>query len=357
MSDDQSREQHEGQTNFGHGRDGHNHNGHGRECHDDPDVRDPDDPDVRDPDDQHAREQEDKAPEPNQKDCRCDSSTIDTHLCKSEGLAREADFASKQKTDIDSTIQSYTKVRKEYPNLRKELLPQVNEITEQLERVQERIRCAMPKNTTAKRLDEAFEAILRTVEKCAGSLPTCVVEPCDFDLDVRGLELVGARRKLAEYEGKMATYRKCMLELLEEPTNLSARLAASVAAVKTLAEALAADPDADKLKQLYVEARVAERDVKLIWSGYNSASEYVDRLCLTLDCWLAAVDMATILTGRLGVLECRERSAAKRCKEMADNIVGETVMRYERDRAAGVRPAESDGTQSEPDFADDVAIR
>ncbi|MDR7081016.1 hypothetical protein J2X01_000285 [Arthrobacter ginsengisoli] len=337
MSDDQSREQHEGQTSPGHQQ-------HGQDCH------------CRDGQSEtEERQPEGGKPKPKPTDCECDANAIDIHLCKSEGLARQADFVKKQQTDVDNAVMSHAKVRKEYPSKRHELLPQVREVTEQLERMQERIKCAMPKDATAEDLDRAFETVLRELDNCAPTQASCSVENCDFDLEVEVLELVGMRRKLAEFEAKMATYHKCLLELLNETANLTTRLADSNAAVKTLAEAMAADPDAAKIRQLYLEARVAERGVANIWGGFTSASEYIDKLCRTLNCWLASVDAAATLTGHVGVLECRERAEAEQCRAVADNIVGETLMRYEKDRAAGVRQV-GEGTQTKRDASDDVAM-
>lgn len=297
----------------------------------------------------------------------CKPHLIDCLKCKADGIAKQAEYVAATTPDLEAAQTSYESTRKDYHAKRRDAALQVQDMGHQIKHLVGRIRCSIKQGKVVTCLDEAWRCVEQELDACGGHVGCCS-DSLDCDFDVSGVrwdcdpdmprqeymsdhdyrELVNT---INRYQAQVDKAKKCFNDLLGEPANLVRRVADAKAAIDAINAALAADPAATDLKQVYAQALVAQRLIKVIWHGFDEAKDFVECLCRALMCWSTGANAIAELTGKRGFEDCKRNAREKHCDELQANPVEEILALY--DKLCPRRDCADNGEDKDPDCRED----
>ena len=132
------------------------------------------------------------------------------------------------------------------------------------------------------------------------------------------------------YQNRVDKAKKCFNDLLGEPDALVQRVTDAKAEIDAINAALASDPAATDLKQVYAQALVARRHIRVIWHGFDEAKDFVECLCRALTCWSTGANAIAMLTGKRAFEDCKRTAREKHCDDLQTNTVEEILALYDK---------------------------
>lgn len=276
----------------------------------------------------------------------CKPHLIDCLKCKTEGIAKQAEYNAATQPDLDAAQVAYNATRKDYRAKRADVTLQVQDMRHQIKHLVERVRCLIQQEHVVECLDDAWCCIAKELDKCSAQVGCCADDlECEFDVSgedwdcepddddpryVSDAEYTALVAKITAYQDHVDRAKACFNTLIGEPAALVVRVAAVKAEVDAINAALTADPATTDLKKVYAQALVARRHIRLIWNGFDQSKDFVECLCRALTCWSTGSAAVSLLTGKRAFEDCKRAAAAAQCLELQTNTVDEILARYEK---------------------------
>jgi hypothetical protein len=135
---------------------------------------------------------------------------------------------------------------------------------------------------------------------------------------------------ITRYQHRVDKAKKCFNDLLTEPAALVQRVTDAKAEIDAINAALASDPAATDLKQVYAQALVARRHIRVIWHGFDEAKDFVECLCRALTCWSTGANAIAMLTGKQAFEDCKRKAREQHCDDLQTNTVEEILALYDK---------------------------
>ena len=277
----------------------------------------------------------------------CKPHLIDCLKCKASGIQSQATYVANTTPDLETAQASYDATRKDYHAKRRDAALQVQDMRHQIKHLVERVRCSIKQGKVVECLNEAWSCIAQELDDCKGHVSCCCADDLDCDFDLTGAEWDcdpdmprqeymsdEDYRQLVDtinrYQHRVDKAKKCFNDLLGEPAALVQRVAAAKAEIDAINAALAADPAATDLKQVYAQALVAHRDIRIIWNGFDEAKDFVECLCHALTCWSTGTNAIAVLTGKQAFEDCKRQAREQHCDDLQTNTVEEILALYDK---------------------------
>ena len=218
-------------------------------------------------------------------------------------------------------------------------------IHKDLHQIREQLRCQLDRETL-ECLDEAWIEVSERLERCGEPHVGCCVEECDFEHECEGYEdddIHELTARIARIDRAVTAAEDCFDTLTAEPDALAKRVTDLRADVDKLLTEIS-DPKTLDPKHAYATLRWLWHRYDDIWWGFPRVRDFYDCLCQALACSVTGRRVLGILTGKLGVLQCRQDDMDKRCDTLRTHVVEEVLevcsrkCRHERDdNPAGTR--------------------
>jgi hypothetical protein len=257
----------------------------------------------------------------------CDPKLINHLKCKPDGIAAQAKSNAENQPAVIAAQDSFDKTRRDYRDARQRYSHDIHDLQHEICSLVERTRCKFKQHHVADCIDEAHDCIKERLCTCATSEPP---PNCEFDTDTCGLEDTEFQHRKKKYENDLARAKDDFLKLSTEPADLAKRVADAKAELAKVNTEYSGDPATTDLKAVYAHALVTQDQIKNLWHGFYSYSEYADKLCTALVCWTKAADAVAILAGQDAIRTCHANAKKKRCDDLAANTVKEILALYER---------------------------
>ncbi len=282
----------------------------------------------------------------------CDPQLVDAVACEASGVAAQAEYNASYAEALAKAKTDYDQARKDYRAKHHEVALQVQDRRHEIKRLLERIRCLIKQKRVWRCIDGSFCEVVEELECCYPPDAGCCVEECDFETEgAPGWSHIELAKRIVKYQADTDAAKACFDSLVGETAALQARVDQASAEVDAVNEALAADPATTDLKRVYAQALVAQRDLALVWGGFEETHQYVDCLCRALTCWTKGCAAVSVLTGALAVVECQEAATAARCESLRTNTVDEILAVY--DKRCGHKPCDDGDGGDGDDGCDD----
>ena len=256
----------------------------------------------------------------------CDLRGMDDLACESKGVADRAKYIADHAAAQATRRTQYDTTRAAYTTARAHVAPDVVGIRKDLHQVREQLRCQLDHETITC-LDEAWEEVAERLKHCGEPRTGCCVEECDFDEACRGYEdddIHELTARIARIERRVAAAEACFDKLVTEPEALVQRVAQLRTAVDALLTEIS-DPKTVDPKHAYATLRWLWHRYDGIWWGFPRVRDFQDCLCQALTCSVTGRRVLGILTGRLGVLQCRKDAEDERCRSLRAHVVQEIL--------------------------------
>jgi hypothetical protein len=277
---------------------------------------------------------------------KCKPHLIDCLKCKADGIASQAAYVAATTPDLETAQTNYDATRKDYRAKRRDVALQVQDMRHQIKHLVERVRCSIKQGKVVECLNEAWSCIAQELDDCGGHVGCCADSlDCDFDItgadwdcdpDMPHQEYMSDQdyRQLADtinrYQHRVDKAKKCFNDLLGEPAALVQRVAKAKAEIDAINAALGADPAGTDLKQVYAQALVARRHIRVIWHGFDEAKDFVECLCHALTCWSTGANAIAVLTGKRAFEDCKRKAREQHCDDLQTNTVEEILALYDK---------------------------
>ena len=118
-------------------------------------------------------------------DCR--PHLIDCLKCKTQGIAKQAEYNAATQPDLDAAQTAYHATRKDYRARRAEVSLQVQDLRHQVKHLVERVRCLIQQDHVVDCLDDAWCDIASELDRCYPA-PGCCAADLECEFDVTGEE-------------------------------------------------------------------------------------------------------------------------------------------------------------------------
>jgi hypothetical protein len=263
------------------------------------------------------------APDPDD----CGSESIANVRCQAVGIEAQAEFNKEYQPPLDAAQETYASARSSYRETRATVACDVRDLKHEISCLIERIRCLIKQEHVVVCLDDAFDCVVCSLEKC--DKPKDPLD-CNFDTDCGDLALEAITHRIVEYTAKLAAAKDRFSWLVGEPDRLKQRVDTAKAEVKAVQDALKADPAVTDPKKLYVQAIVAWYHLKYVWGYYLTVSKFIDALCEALTCWRNAVVAVSKLVRYEAEVKCHRDAKDKECERLRLQTVDEILVIYER---------------------------
>ena len=259
--------------------------------------------------------------------CReCDLSGMDDLACESKGVADRAKYIADHATDLTTRRGKYDTTRTAYTTKRGTATTDVAGIRKDLHQIREQLRCQLDRETL-ECLDEAWTEVSGRLERCGEPHTGCCVEECDFDQECEGYEdddIHELTARIARIDRAVTAAEACFDTLTGEPDALTTRVTDLRADVNKLLTEIS-DPKTLDPRHAYATLRWLWHRYDDIWWGFPHVRDFYDCLCQALACSVTGRRVLGILTGKLGVLQCRQDDVDKRCDTLRTHIVEEVL--------------------------------
>jgi hypothetical protein len=309
------------------------------------------------------KQDEPAEPTPSQKEPDCSSfpppeecePRVDKLTCTAEGDQAKADYYKTFAEAHKKAKTEYETARKDYRTARGEKRLVIEDLTNQIRHLVERIGCQIEQKRVRKCLDDSFKDILKQLECCPSPDPCCM-EECefplpDFEQDKTSVEEMTAL--ITEYEARIKKARDCFTELISEPTNFRTRVDHAKTSIDAINAALSGDQAKLDLKKIYADALVAQWEIKLVWGRFPQVQDFVDCLCQALTCWTMGCEAVYELTGAKAVAECVEKRKKEYCDKLRKQTTEQILAAYDKHCAKKECEDSSDDDDNKPDPDDD----
>jgi hypothetical protein len=269
-----------------------------------------------------------KPPDPGKdKPCTdCDLGGFDSVNCEVKGIAAEAAYMQTYQDKLKGRRAQFDTTRPAYDTARGGAAADLQQITQQLKRLRDQLECQLGEEQR-KCLTDAWHQVRQQLEDCGFEQGCCVTdEHCTFEWTLPDDAKAPAIRALIEdFERRVGAAEACFDNVLvKEPDELTKRVADLKAYVTGIVTAVA-DPKTTDYANAFAQLLWAEYRREKIWLGFDTANEYIDCLCLTLNCSLRGRRALAKLTGILAVLDCKDQSTTDRCSTLRNNVVAEIL--------------------------------
>ena len=259
--------------------------------------------------------------------CRdCDLSGMDDLACESKGVADRAKYISDHDEALTTRRKNYDTTRAAYTTERGKAATDVTGIRKDLHQIREQLRCQLDRETL-ECLDEAWIHVSERLERCGEPRTGCCVEECDFDHECEGYEdddIHELNARITRIDRRVTAAEDCFDALTGEPAALTKRVADLRADVDTLLTEIS-DPKTLDPRHAYATLRWLWHRYDDIWWGFPRVRDFYDCLCQALTCSVTGRRVLGILTGKLGVLQCRQDEEDKRCDTLRTHVVEEVL--------------------------------
>ncbi|MGC0398682.1 multidrug efflux pump subunit AcrA (membrane-fusion protein) [Streptomyces sp. SAI-126] len=261
----------------------------------------------------------------------CDPSGLDSLTCEAEGIKKQAEVTTAAATKLAERRTKYDSARTNYTQSRSDAEKTVDESRRQHEQLVERLKCALDDRRVIKRLGRALDTVRAKLAECGGSGGCCAEEECDFDTDVSDAPLTELYARRADITRHIEQAEKCFDDLIDEPEQLTKRVAAIKAELAQTGEALG-KADKGQLVGLYARLLIVDQGLDDVWRGFATANDYVDCLCRALTCSLKGWQAVAVVEGAIAAAECREKADEARCAALRvpKNLVEELLAQYSK---------------------------
>jgi hypothetical protein len=263
---------------------------------------------------------------PDDKPCvDCDLSDFDEHNCEVEGTKAEAEYMQTHHEKLKQRREQFDKARTDYETARQGVAADLEWIRNQLKRIRDDLECHLDEKQR-NCLQRAWEEVYKRLRKCGGDGGCCVDEDdCRFEWTPGEYPTApDIRATIEDFERRVKKAEDCFDELVKEPEELKDRVSKLKEFVTELAKPASQEAKKDYLRD-FAKLLWAEYRLKQIWLGFDTVNEYVDCLCLALNCSLQGRRALAKLHGVLKTLECREAREKDRCAWLKKNVVEEIV--------------------------------
>jgi len=256
----------------------------------------------------------------------CDLRGVDDLTCESKGIADQAKYIADHAAALATRRAAYDTTRAAYTKARADVAADVAGIRKDLKQIREQLRCQLDRETL-ECLDEAWIEVSERLEQCGEPNTGCCVGDCDLDEECEGYKddtIHELTARIARIDRHVTAAEACFDKLVTEPADLVTR----VADLRKLVDALLteiADPKTVDPKHAYATLRWLWHRFDDIWLGFFHAREFHDCLCRALTCSASGRRVLGILTGRLGVLTCRQDAEDTRCTWLRTHVVDEAL--------------------------------
>jgi hypothetical protein len=259
--------------------------------------------------------------------CRdCDLAGLDDLACESKGVADQAKYIQDHAGDLTTRRGQYDTTRTTYTTKRGTATTDVAGIHKDLRQIREQLRCQLHPETL-ECLDEAWIEVSERLERCGEPHVGCCVEECDFERECEGYQDDGLHEltaRIARIDRAVTAAEACFDTLTAEPDALAKRVAdLRINVDKLLTEV--SDPKTLDPRHAYATLRWLWHRYDDIWWGFPRVRDFHDCLCQALTCSITGRRVLGILTGKLGVLQCRQDDIDKRCDTLRTNVVEEVL--------------------------------
>jgi hypothetical protein len=261
----------------------------------------------------------------------CNMSDFDSHNCEVEGITAESEYLKPHKVTFAARRKAFDTARTAYDTTRDEVGADLKQIKDKLRRLREQLECQLD-DKGRRCLHDAWHEVKGQLEKCGGESGCCVTEEqCDFGYQLGDEPTApGIRALLEDFERRTKAAEACFDDVLvKEPDELKAR----VATLKTFVDeidAAVANPKTTDYSRPFAQLLWAEHRRRTVWLGFDDPTEYVNCLCLALNCSLNGRRALAKLTGMLATLDCRDRETAGRCAWLESHVVEEILAACQR---------------------------
>jgi hypothetical protein len=259
--------------------------------------------------------------------CRdCDLVGLDDLACESQGVADQAKYIADHATALTTRRGQYDTTRTAYTTKRGTATTDVAGIHKDLRQIREQLRCQLHAETL-ECLDEAWIEVSERLKRCGEPHGGCCVEECDFERECEGYQDDGLHEltaRIARIDRVVTAAEACFDTLTAEPDALTKRVADLRTDVDKLLTEVS-DPKTLDPRHAYATLRWLWHRYDDIWWGFPRVRDFYDCLCQALTCSITGRRVLGILTGKLGVLQCRQDDDDKRCDTLRTQVV-ETVL-------------------------------
>nr|MDT0659409.1 hypothetical protein [Micromonospora sp. DSM 115978] len=263
----------------------------------------------------------------------CDPGHFDDIECRARGIEAQAAYLAQVKDELVQARERFDGARAAYNASREAATPIVSDLRQQLAQVIDQLKCLIDDDAEIRLLNCAFRTVQQEIDRCGDQSGCYFTDECDFDTDARGCRPDDIESTISEFETRVAAATAAFDDLIEEPTNLTARVAAVQAEVAAIVAGMAGDPRTTDFKRLYAQALVAKQHLADVWRGFPHTNAYVDCLCRILTCMYRGHSAIALLKGRAAVRDCHREAAQERCDRLREQTVDEVMAEYVRLRA------------------------
>lgn len=264
----------------------------------------------------------------------CDPEIVDCLKCTAAGIQAQADYNTEHLPDINTARTNYDKTRTAYRDARHAVALDVQDVRHQIKHLTERVKCLIKQEHVVECLDDAYCKVTDQLKECGDVEGCCIDDDCEFKTDLHECPSHKVDKTLArwitEYQRRADAAKACFTKLVEEPGNLTARVAALKAEVAEITNDLAGDPANTDLKELYARTLVARKHLDEVWLGFEHTNEFVGCLCRALTCWSKGSSAIAVLTGEQAVRRCHETAKEVHCDYLKEHTVKEILTVYDK---------------------------
>lgn len=274
----------------------------------------------------------------------CDTG-VDSLTCNAKGDDAKAEYNKTFVTKLETAKTQYESTRAAYRVERDKARVIVEDVRNQIRHLIERIGCQIEQKRVRKCLDDAFCDVLGEL-KCCKSDDGCCVDDCDFPLDdIAELSAEELSARIVAYQARTDRAETCFNKLINEPTELAARVEAAKKSVADINTALGGDAATLDLKKVYADALVAQWKIRNVWGGFPQRQDFVTCLCDALKCWTEGCKAVYALTGAKAVKTCQDEAKQARCELLRTKTSEQILAGYDRHCAKSncEEPSEDDG--------------
>jgi hypothetical protein len=258
---------------------------------------------------------------PSEPDPGCDPHIVDTVACEASGVAAQAAYNASYAEALAKAKADYDTARTGFAVTHRDVAAKLGEQEHLIATKLDTIRCLLKHEWRWTCMDDAFCEVVHELECCFPPDAPCCVTECEYKVEgASGWSRAKLTKRIAKYQAMTDDAKACFDRLVGEAAALQARFDAAVAAVAAIDTTSTAD-----LNRTYVSALAAQRDLSLVWRGFEQTHQYVDCLCLALTCWTKGCSAVSVLTGALAVVECGEEAATARCESLRTNTIDEVL--------------------------------